>query len=541
MRRLFTYFAVMVASATLLVGCFGGDYTSAIPEDAISVLRFDANQVLEKSGAKKECLDAFRAELQKQNMPDFMLAIADDLRNTGIDVEAPMYSFAQLVEQDKMLVGVVAKTYNTSLLKRVIERIGEGDLTPQETKEGTLFFDEYDKSAVLGYNDEAVVFGCVVPISGYGKIDAKPYVAKALKSALDGDGNDEIVPAYENNDVAVCLHTTPLVDALKSVLKNDYDADLAKAIAELESAKGSRIDLAFNFAEGSIDLDMVTTNWPKKLNYELGPCSHQNLKYVPSKALAVANLPFDGEKFLVALEKFLNENPMVKQELDKELNRSTSGAMNSTMLMAIANPFLSTVKGDVTVALNDISVEAVWDPYYNYYSGGYREKVTPNLCAVVPVVNDKIMNTASAYFAFSPDVTRISNNLYSVEVEKGMTAFVGQKDNVLFGSMPNNLDVVAIPATESSWYDAVDGSYSYVVVNIAELLNNATISKELNKEIYDELGSAGYEVMQILGLFDYCVATAPTWQSANMSLVLKNQKENSLKQIVDKVKGAILK
>lgn len=541
MRRLFTYFAVMVASATLLVGCFGGDYTSAIPEDAISVLRFDANQVLEKSGAKKECMDAFRAELQRENMPDFMLAIADDLRNTGIDVEAPMYSFAQLVEQDKMLVGVVAKTYNTSLLKRVIERISEGDLTPQETKEGTLFFDEYDKSAVLGYNDEAVVFGCVVPISGRGKIDAKPYVAKALKSALDGDGSDEILPAYENNDVAACLHTTPLVDALKKVLNDDYDADLAKVVAELESARGSRIDLAFNFAEGSIDLDMVTTNWPKKFDYELGACSHQNLKYVPSNTLAVANLPFDGEKFLVALEKFLNENPMVKQELDKELNRSTDGAMNSTVLMAIANPFLSTVKGDITVALNDVSVSTVWDPYYNYYEGGYREKVTPNLCAVVPVVNDKIMNMASAYLAFSPDVTRISNNLYTLEVEKGMTAFVGQKDNVLFASMPNVLDAVAETATDSSWYDAVDGSYAYAVVNIAELLNNATIGKELNKEIYSELGSAGYEVMQVFNLFDYCVVTAPTCESVNMSLVLKNQKENSLKQIADKVKGAVLK
>ena len=62
MKRFLTYFAVMVASATVLGGCFGGDnYTSAVPEDAFSVLRFDANQVLEKSGSKQEALDAFRA------------------------------------------------------------------------------------------------------------------------------------------------------------------------------------------------------------------------------------------------------------------------------------------------------------------------------------------------------------------------------------------------------------------------------------------------------------------------------------------------
>ena len=541
MKRFLTYFAVMVASATVLVGCFGGDnYTSAVPEDAFSVLRFDANQVLEKSGSKQEALDAFRAELQKENMPDFMLAIADDLRNTGVDIEAPMYAFAQMVDHNTIFVACVAKTYSTSLLEKVIDRISEGSVKPKKVENGILVQDKYEPSMALGYNDDAVIFGCVAPIKGYNECNAKPFVEKALKAAQKGDGNDDILPTYEDRDMALCIHAAPFVDILKQAMQSNYSADLARAVAELESARESRFDFAFNFAKGSIDLEMLATNWPKKVAYEPETSSHQNLKYVSANALAVANLPFDGEQFVRAFDKFLTENPDVKRALDEELNRSTNGAMNTTMLMTIAGPFVSSIKGDVTVALNDLKQETVWDPYYNYYDGGYRNKILPNACVVVPVKNNKIMDMASAYLAFAPEVNRVSQNLYTTEIEKGMPAFFGQKDGVLFGSTPNNFEVADTPATEASWYDEVDNSYAYAVVNIDALFKNAVVSTELNKEIYNEFGAMGYHVMQTLDLFNYFVVTTPTLESSNIRLVLKNDNENSLKQITDKIKVAVL-
>ena len=93
MRRLFTYFAMLVAMVATLVGCTkeseSGDYKCAVPNDAALVARFDANQMLAKSGLKAELTQLVRAQLQAEGAPEWAVGLADDFRHTGIDVEAP--------------------------------------------------------------------------------------------------------------------------------------------------------------------------------------------------------------------------------------------------------------------------------------------------------------------------------------------------------------------------------------------------------------------------------------------------------------------
>ena len=142
MKRLFTYFAVMFAASALLVSCSDSKekeenadstasaveqvaegakapglkglltahssrvlgqancvevsgYESAIPDKAMAVIRTNFGQLLSKSGKKGELMQALRAQMELMQVPSSLAGVATDLRNTGIDIDAPVYVFVQ--------------------------------------------------------------------------------------------------------------------------------------------------------------------------------------------------------------------------------------------------------------------------------------------------------------------------------------------------------------------------------------------------------------------------------------------------------------
>lgn len=531
MRRLFTYFAMMVAMVATLVGCTkeseSGDYKCAVPNDAALVARFDANQMLAKSGLKAELTQLVRAQLQAEGAPEWAVKLADDFRHTGIDVEAPMYLFVKVVNSNNLFVAYVAKTYNKSMLDKLIDMA-----MPGKANVSGCSVVQLDDNFVFAYNDVAVVCGGVVPLDEYNahaNINSTPYLVEVLQNAANGNGG-AVLPAYEGSDAAICLNMAPLaeVEAFKRGFINGAGAEYSPAYAMnlLEQCRNGKIDLALNFANGSINLDLLTRNLPKVEGFQMPVCSNQNLDKVAADALLVANLPLNGGEWIKAISTLLQNNPDYKQALNNVLVESGVGGISIDMALGLISPLLSSVNGDITLAINSVK------PTQNYYA----QTADVDACAMVNVTNSSIMTFLEQTGVLSDSsIINLGNSNYATSID-GVPAYFGQKDNLLYASTPGVIAPKYPSATSASWYPAVQGSYAYAVVNLSSLLSIPEVKQEVQKEVIAECGAPGYSVMQLINSLDYLLLTAPTQESLNLSLVFKNKNENSLKQVVDAVK-----
>ena len=557
MKRLFSYFAVLTAATAILIGCAeekkekpaapekaavevaSGDvvapkllgYECAVPNDAALVARFDANQVLVKSGLKAELTQMLRSQLQAEGAPEFVLELVNDFRNTGVDVEAPMYLFAKFVDSKNIFVSFVAKTYNKNVLDKLLNLASQGAIEKSVVSGCTVV--PVEDGLVLAYNDTAVVLGGIIPVEeSYVDYNVTPYLVEALQSAANGKGGAAL-PGYAGSDAAICLNMASLVDMIKpQILKeaaSGYNSEVAYALEVLEQCRNAKVDLALNFANGSIDLDLKASNFPKVEGFQMPVCSNQNLDKVSADALLVANLPLNGGEYVKAFTALLEQNPSYKQMLNQVLAESGAGAISADMVINLASPLLSSVNGDITVAVNGVM------PTNNDYA------FTADLdaCAMVNVTNSSIMSAVEmSGFTNDSSVVNLGNSNYRIKVD-GVDVYFGQKDNLLYASTP----VVVTPkypsATAASWYPAVQGSHAYVVANLSSLLSIPQVKQEVQQEVIAECGAAGYSVMQLVNSLDYLLLTAPTQESLNLRLVLKNKNENSLKQVVDAVKYVV--
>lgn len=548
MKRLFTSLMV-VALAVVMVGCNndgaaagGSNYTMAVSDNAVGVVRFDVNQVLEKSGMKAELTQKAEQAMAQQGMPKMLRDLVVDFRNTGIDMNVPAYAWANFIDSNTVFVGVVAKVASKSKFENLLNYLNKesgGELPIKSNNDYTIIYDAYDPEVVLAFNNEAVVIGTTQSLENdyysNSKKDAKPYVVEAIQNVISGVAGGSVLPTYEGSDAALCINMNPFMDAMQLALRGNYDADLAMALAQMEPVRNAKFNFAFNFAQGSIDFNMMVQNIPNNMGYAAPHCSNANLQYVSADALAVANLPIDGAAMLTALNTVLDNNPEIKQQLNDVLKSELSLTWNA--ILPMATPLVNSLKGDITVACNDIKLSTYYDPYYGYY-GDYRTQAELDGCALVGVSNNTIMNTVSGLMIAVPEVSKVGADTYTTNFE-GNKVYFGQKGNALFLSSPYVLESASRPATSAEWYPAVQNSYGYVVVNIASMLKNPTFYKALNDEVKREFDSSAYTVMQLADALNYFVISVPSQESVSMRLVLKNANTNALAQLANIVRPEV--
>ena len=560
MKRLFSYFAVLTAVTAILIGCAeekkekpaapekaavetaSGQvvapklvgYECAVPNDAALVARFDANQVLVKSGLKAELTQMLRSQLQAEGAPEFVLNLVNDFRNTGVDVEAPMYLFAKFVDSKNIFVSFVAKTYNKNVLDKLLNLASQGAIEKSIVSGCTVV--PMEDGLVLAYNDTAVVLGAVSPIEeSYVDYNVTPYLVEALQNAANGKGG-AVLPGYAGSDAAVCLNMASLVDMIKpQILKEvagGYNSEVAYVLEMLDKSRSGKIDLALNFANGSINLDLKTSNFPKVEGFQMPVCTNQNLDKVSANALFVANLPLNGGEWVKVLTTLINENPQYKSMINDALAESGMNGINADMALSFITPLLNSVNGDLTLAINSVT------PKHNDYAA----TADVDACAMVNVTNSSIINAIEMTGATnSPEIINLGNSNYAASID-GIPAYFGQKDNLLYVSTPTVIAPKYPAATSASWYPAVQGSYAYAVLNISSFCSVPEFMQGVEMGINETVGNdeiARQLSFKLVKSIDYLLLTAPTAESLSLQLVLKNKNENVLKQIVDLLKPLV--
>ena len=389
---------------------------------------------------------------------------------------------------------------------------------------------------VLAYNDTAVVLGGIIPVEeSYVDYNVTPYLVEALQGAANGKGGAAL-PGYAGSDAAICLNMASLVDMIKpQILKeaaSGYNSEVAYALEVLEQCRNAKVDLALNFANGSIDLDLKASNFPKVEGFQMPVCSNQNLDEVSANALLVANLPLNGSEWVKALTTLINENPQYKGMINDVLAESGVNGLNADMALSFITPLLNSVNGDLTLAINSVT------PKYN----DYASTADVDACAMVNVTDSSIINAIEMTGATNyPEIRNLSENNY-VASSEGVNVYFGQKDKLLYASTPTVIAPKYPSATSASWYPAVQGSHAYVVLNISSWCSIPEFMQGVEMGINETVGNdelARQLSFKMVKSIDYLLLTAPTPESLSLQLVLKNKNENVLKQIVDLLKPLV--
>ena len=548
MKRFFTYCMVVVAFATILVSCAGekkqgangaSDYTSAVSNDAIATVRLDAMQVLHKSGLYDMLMQQLKAAADSEvpePLKPMVNSILSDLRNTGVDIEAPMYGYVEMVTNDDAFIGIVAKMHSKSKFEAIIaqlEKASHKEMPLQNIDGCTFLFYDPAENVALAYNDTAIMFGVMTDeTSPVGRI------VKALNAAADGEPTNAL-PAYPGSDAAICVNIGPAIE----LAKKTSDIERFDSYLNVNDLRNMKVNIAFNFAMGSIDLDLSVEGAPNS-EYKPQPCSNANLTYVPASAWAVANLPLNGGALMDALNKLVNSNKEIKQAVDEEIREATDGGMNYSTIMAFVEPLVRTVNGDATVALNKLNIQRNMRFEYNAYTEQYEtiedKEIKVDASAMVSVTNRTIFDLIEGnLLSKHPDMTRINDSCYTFNVD-GYSGYIGQQENLLFASMPYAISRANNPISNAAWYNDVQGSYGFIVLNIDAILSSPAISEKLNEELNDLEYPARSWVHQFKSQLNYLLLNAHAPEELKLKLALKNKKKNSLEQIVDIVKFDIL-
>lgn len=542
MKRLFAYLMVVVAFAAIMVGCAGdknkgakSDYTSAVSPKAAVVVRVDAYQVLQKSGLLENFLPQLKQLAESAEAPAPVLALFDDLNNSGLDLKSPVYAYFEPLSKNCFFTGIVVKMHNVAKFEALLDMFRAQQDIPVCTIDGCTFIGDHEGNAAMAYNNTAIMFG-VVGQEDYevaNPLKAAPYVAESLNAAA-ASAPTATLPSYEGYDIAASLNFAPIVDMLKQMPELAMSLD-EQSLQMVDECADMKMNLAFNFAAGSIDLDMNVEGMPNYgMEYKLQPCSLENMKYISAQAWAVANMPINGAVIVEALNKVVSSNSDLKETLNNILKKATKGNLNYATVKTFVEPLLCTVKGDVTAALNSLHITE--NNRYIYGEYGYETVVDTDVkadaVAVVNVVNDQIFEVASGYLPQMMKARKMGSKLYYMEAE-GLPVFFGQQGSKLYLSTPDILELQGNSATNASWYSAVKDSYGFVVLNLDTILANSYISTKVNSEI-ENLGEPysnwGYQIKNSL---DYLLLNIPTPESFSLKLVLKNKRKNSLAQIVD--------
>jgi hypothetical protein len=192
---------------------------------------------------------------------------------------------------------------------------------------------------------------------------------------------------------------------------------------------------------------------------------------------------------------------------------------------------LGSINGDVTLVINDIKPVLKDDAM----------TADVDACAMAKVTNPSIMNALeNSSIANIPEVKKLDDNTYTANTN-GVNLYFGQQGDLFYASTPSMIAPKSPNVTSASWYSEVQGSKAYAVVNFSSLFSIPEVKQALCKSLADKFGyGSEYNVaVQLVESLDYLLFTAPTFDSVNLTLALKDKKENALKQIVDRVKSAM--
>lgn len=468
--------------------------------------------------------------------------IVKNLDAMGIDTQKPVCCY--LAEDFTGMVFVanisdVERADSTiSLISYILEEDGE-DALDLRVKNDTRTIDGEDFAVAYNDNLFALAFG------GY---DENLGLAKRAVKQAQVD-----LSMFGASDIAVSVNVDKCfsfvrmqLDDQKMMLEEmydngDIDFDYYRDRIESLSETEAMLDEYSNSIEpnASILFSLTFDKGRMTLAYscdgiDLGeydnivkPVNMDHLAYLSKDTCAVMSMGVNGPAW----------SEFIRDLLTSDMLRSLDIYLSSEerMIVSIVADAIETIDGGVTIALDDLDGELVEE--YDYYWDEYT--VEPSLKSVDALlmadVTDSYIIANISQFAGDYLVKEDSRH-YSLNWMDN--DFMMGQDNGLFYVGANMTPVEkGSSALNAKWAKDIEGSVSYVVLNI-----DALMATEFMKmmDIYLEDDSDYMVFREVIDMFSYAYVDAKDYNSSEIVVVFDDKKTNALEQINNLVMPAII-
>ena len=519
--------------------------------DDLAVFYLNVKQLDEKGAFDKHLTPenrrlmatAAKASFEDSTLGEHMAAIIEDLNNTGINLDLPVYGCVS-DDIDIAFIATVADVdklnKSIDLISYVLEMDGQEPIIVVEDGDTRSFtFDEF----AVAYNYTQIAIAPIV--HGY---DASVACAKeALGRSI------EQFAIFGQSDMATYVNIDKFLDALIDSLKEDNEmyrewiaednfeayywensiAENEKNIAIMESYKqnfkeNANVIMSLTFNPGRAIIDFKTDlgeEFTSQYEEVYLRTSNEHLDYFSNDVLAVINCGINGNAIATVMSTVL-EDPNFKAMMGEEVS---SNEFN--MVMAIATDVIKSINGDLTMGVEDISGQMV--QRYNYYwEEYYTEPQFDSIeAACLLDVTDKYIISNIGQFGAGV-LTREGEDHYSASLE-GFDIALCQENNLLFASVNMPFATKERTAAERPWAEEMDNSLSYMVVDIDNMMRNSFI-----KMLSDDLkGDMDYDVRDIyqraVDMVSYSYFVVNDITTVEFGIVFDDKRTNALEQITN--------
>lgn len=519
------------------------------PISDMIVLYIDSKQLITKSAIENYLNEANRkfaatmaiGKLDAEEYSDHLLAIAVNLDNSGLMLSEPIYAYANAVNQDQFEGAAIIEVADVNMLDitmKLLDKIAECESVDFEfSKIGdTRYFTCQDIAG--GYNKSHLA---LTTNNSAG--------AQVLHNALSRPLSD--LSIFKNHDMALYVDLNKLISSYESnaskklselnenIAESDYDfeielytshiSQLENQLIQLDNIRNSLSDDAVAIASLNFDAGRIrfTTEhqgvtFPDGL---LKETSNRHLTYFDKEVIAIANYCINGD----LVSQILGDNISPDMGTMLGIGRNEFG-----IGLQIALDALSTMNGDLTIALNSIDGE-VSQRYSRYNQHSYEHLDISSLNALL------ITDVSDRYII--DNITRIGGDFFirnsdgalTMSLNNKLKLYLGQQDNTLYAGINEYPILSSKPATEANWYYDIEGSVGYTVVNINALLNSNYIDLAYNNWL-NSLPSLDAELIRkTTTSLDYAYNRIDTEFTNEFVVVFKNKETNALKQLVDTI------
>lgn len=521
--------------------------TKREPISDMIVLYVDGKQLVTKSGIEQHFSEENRkfiatvttGELVSDDHREHIVSVAANPDESGLWLSRPAYIYANPNELNDIDGAAIIEVNDINklditmnILKEAIE--ADGGYFNFNTVGDTRYFTLEDLTG--GYNKSHLA----VTISDENS-------SEVLRAALARPLAD--LSLFEDHDIALYFDINKFADnnekqtveriaQLRERLANseyDFESELyASQIAQLEEQMSYMSDLRtslrgdaaiissldFNAGRIRIAIDFQGVMFPEGLMHE---ATNEHLAYIDEEVIAIANYGINGK----LISQLIGDNIPSDMATMLGVGRNEFG-----MGLQIALDALSSMNGDFTIALNDLT-GGIYERYNPYSHRNYEQLEVDGVNALLMTdVTDRYIIDNISRFGGSM-FSRAEDGMLTMTLGNNLKLHVGQDEDMFYAGL-NTLPLVSPnPATSAVWYGDVKGSVGYSVLNINSLLYSSYVDAAYNDWL-NTLSSADAELARgVISSLDYLYHRLDKRCANELVLVFKDRETNALKQLTD--------
>lgn len=471
------------------------DYTNVIPANAAMVVSIDTWSMLEKGGVTAGDRAEFSAKVLDQTtelnseVKDIVSAIITDPTKLGVSDNERLYIFTT---QDFETAAVLASISDRDAIVKTLQTLCKDSACSEVTKGELYDWCVINDQVLCSFNNSSLLM-----VENNDKSKAMVDSLFTLKADQSINSNEAYVKMSKQKcDIEYML----LCDNLyKTALAYSYGMATDDP---LENLKDTYIFGSLNFEKGRLAISntMFSSN-PKtiKLLEEnsaiMSKIGTEFLKKLPAKSMMYSAFNINGKLFMDKLTE----------------NKEFADVVNDEYCNVIESI-------DGGFAIDMIGIEAQ----------------NPLFAAYVKVKNDALLQLVlKNKKSLGLDFQTIGENSYSAMFgtskiylgQSGDTFYLGSDESI---SKDGGL-AVEDPLSGSKWASTIEESYSYLIINIEHIMQQAIVKQLLSME----LGGEAAQFIPILEQFSYIEAYTPSIQELQINICTKNDKENIMKLMID--------